>query len=103
MGPNSRLKFAFAKYNRQYFHGKLKISGICYGKMKDVSGETTFFDRCYPTITIEIGLKNFPRLSRLILLHEMVHVSLPISVGHGPRFERGIRRLIRLGAYKGLL
>jgi hypothetical protein len=66
-------------------------------------GETTFYDGQPPSITLNKVLTSFGSYSRLVLLHEMTHVSLPINVGHDKRFIRRIHRLVKQGAYDELL
>jgi len=70
-----------------------------------------FFDKARDAIFIEEKLKFFPDYAAICLLHEMVHVDLrfqgyegwPIDKGHGTRFHGEIVRLIKAGAYDGLL
>jgi hypothetical protein len=100
------LPEVFDKYNQKYFRGKLKISGIRFGKVGGRSAaETTFFSDCAPIITINRGLITRGRFCRIAVLHEMAHVSLPdaVAVNHGPEFKKVIRRLVSRGAYDDLL
>lgn len=95
----------FMYYNRRYFGGKLKLSDLCLKKMSHLTaGETTFYEGgIHPSIAINAALTNWGRCIRIILLHEMAHVSLPQHVEHGPIFKRRIRRLVKQGAYDDLL
>jgi hypothetical protein len=93
---------AFRRFNRRYFGNKVKLSGLRYARTK-FAGQTTFFDICPPIIEIERGLRGHHRMSCIVLLHEMIHASLPYSIDHGPRFKREVKRLFKLGAYDDLL
>jgi hypothetical protein len=95
----------FMYYNRKYFGGKLKLSDLRLKKMSHLTaGETTFYEGGVPpAIYINKALTNWGRCVRIVLLHEMAHVSLPQHVEHGPRFKRRIRRLVKQGAYDDLL
>src|ERR1700719_1861976 len=87
-------------YNRKYFKNKLPKISVQYGKLPCKSGGATDFWAEDPVaITINKRYKGYGRITRTILLHEMVHVSLPFDAGHGPRHQNGIMRLVRLGAY----
>jgi hypothetical protein len=96
------LKGVFDKYNRLYFDGKLKVSAVRFARLR-VCGETTFFDNADPVIEIDRTLLGRGRFVRMILLHEMAHVELGPDVGHGRKFVRRLHRLVRQGAYDGLL
>lgn len=98
------LDRAFQEYNKKYFDGKLKISGIVFKKLKDGShGATVFLPGADPAILISVKLRNSGRLVRIVLLHEMTHCMDTHDIGHGPKFQKRIKRLFRLGAYDGLL
>jgi predicted metal-dependent hydrolase len=98
----SALPQVFKQYNRKYFGNKLNISAIDFGKPTyHAHAETTFFDSADPIITINTRLMNSGRLVRIVLLHEMVHVSG--CMNHGRAFVRHIKKLVRLGAYDDLL
>ena len=95
----------FMYYNRKYFGGKLKVSDLRLKKMSHlIAGETTFYEGgVHPSIVINEALTNWGRCVRIVLLHEMAHISLPKDAEHGPRFKRRIRRLVKQGAYDDLL
>jgi hypothetical protein len=65
------------------------------GWSQNEGGEWTF-------IEISKRIKIWPHLTRSVLLHEMVHVSLPLKILHGARFEKEMFRLAKAGAFKGL-
>jgi hypothetical protein len=100
----SDLNDVFQQYNRKYFSGKLKVSDVQFGNSRCL-GETAFFDNCPPIIVIDRKMMNYGRIVRMILLHEMAHVSMPnaVGVGHGPKFVRRMRRLVSQGAFDDLL
>ena len=100
----STLPEVFRRYNRKYFGGKLKVSDVRFGNSRCL-GETSFFDNCPPAIVIDRKLLNYGRVVRMVLLHEMAHVSMPdaAGVGHGPKFVRRMRRLVSQGAFDDLL
>lgn len=107
MGPiktSKQLEWWYRYYNRKYFKATLPKIHVRFEKLESsVFGLTTFVGNP-PVIVLSIdnSLKGFTNLSRQVLLHEMVHVSLPTSVMHGPKFEAGMRRLARLKAFTGL-
>lgn len=47
-------------------------------------------------------LRRFPGYCQMILLHECVHVSLGYRVEHGKKFQAGMKRLARIGAFREL-
>ena len=53
-------------------------------------------------IHMDPALQLYPKFMRIILLHEMIHISNP-RLSHGKRFNQQIERLRSLGAYDGLL
>lgn len=50
-------------------------------------------------IQINPLFRDWPDTISVTLLHEMVHVKLSNRGGHGPKFKKEMRRLIRLGAF----
>jgi hypothetical protein len=58
---------------------------------------------CYDEeIILSSKYKRETALWRLTLLHEMVHLKLGVTAGHGPKFHTEMVRLSRAGAFKGL-
>ena len=53
-------------------------------------------------IRINKDLKKWSKIAEHTLIHEMVHLSLPPKVFHGPRFEKEMLRLAKAGAFKGV-
>lgn len=100
---NVQLKRWYRRYNRLYFGGKLPRLTVRFEKMHlDFLGLSTSIGGKWVLIELSKEIKKWPRLARQILLHEMVHVSLPQTVMHGPRFEKQMLRLAKASAFKGL-
>lgn len=97
---DKRLKKLFNFYNREYFDCKLRISDIRWGKSLGLA-ETTYLEPAFPIITLTHPLKKLNRILRIVLLHEMVHVSGIHD--HGPKFIKRIHRLVKQGVYDNLL
>ena len=95
----------FMYYNRKYFEGKLRLQDLGLKRMTLLdAGYTQFHEGGVPpAIYINKALTKWGRCVRIVLLHEMVHVSLPWHVEHGQRFKRRIRQLVKQGAYDDLL
>lgn len=93
------------RWDRKYFDGKLPTFEVVFAKpsQKNAHAETTW----YPDGRIEIRLQPYlaaqGRLMAIVLLHEVIHVSLPKNAKHGLKFAAARRRLIRRGAYDSLL
>lgn len=112
------LKQAFAFFNAQFFSNRIPGSlNVVFmkncgykskGKWIPADG---YFDHATDSIVIDEGLKEFPDFTAITLLHEMVHADLrfrghvgyPVDNGHGTTFHGEITRLIKAGAYDGLL
>jgi hypothetical protein len=100
--PN-KLREAFALYNSLYFASKLSPDTIVVWSSRlkrDVAGE---FDGD-TTVRINSRLRHLRPCWKLTLLHEMAHVATASEVEeHGPRWNREMRRLYRVGAFDTLL
>lgn len=94
------LERTYQKYNRQYFGNKLpKLSevDVHWGFIKEMGYEWG------GVIVINRRYRQRDAIWKLTLLHEMVHLSLPnVKDEHGPRFQKAMLRLARLGAFEGL-
>lgn len=104
---NAELRREYNRYNRKYFRGRLPKLMVHFTKMpKYYLGLSTYVGRpsggSWAEIEISKVLKCWPKLTRCVLLHEMVHVSLPQQVIHGSKFEKGMRKLAKAGAFTGL-
>lgn len=97
------LRNLFRQFNRKYFGNRLSVSDVRFGKTGTAYAETTFLDDCDPIITLQHELGSKGRFCRMALLHEMAHVELGADAGHGPKFVKRMRKLVRQGAYDGLI
>lgn len=65
-------------------------------------GTATEYDNSFYVIEISSELKRFPIVAELVLIHEMVHILMYVrkhnDVGHGPKFQKQMLRLARIGA-----
>jgi predicted SprT family Zn-dependent metalloprotease len=93
----------YEEYNRQFFKGRLPKISVTYRNIKENNAYTLFFASVPVEIVLNRYLLRSARLSRIVLVHEMAHISVGIECGHGPKFQKELRRLVKQGAYKGLL
>src|SRR5450631_196954 len=100
---NRSLKRWYGHYNRKYFQGRLPDIAVRFAKISRVLlGVSTRIGDEWVVVEISKELKGWNRLTRCILLHEMAHVSLPIKIMHGPKFEKEMRRIAKAGAFRGI-
>lgn len=101
---NAKLKAYYKRYNKKYFGGKLPDINIRFGEThrKFVIAETIFLGGHPSSIVIYRKFKRWDKIVLQSLLHEMVHVSLPVKIVHGPKFEAEMQRLAKLGAFKNV-
>jgi hypothetical protein len=99
------LEEAYADYNARFFGGLLPEIPVKWGKTlsRHAAEFVTYEDRSL-AIIINPRLKPFGCYTHLTLLHEMVHAELRNERGdlHGPKFQRRMKRLARMGAFNGL-
>ena len=101
------LRRQYVGYNREYFHDTLPASlPVAYGVLDEAIAGITYFDQDGATsIVIQKSLRKLSNYAKMILLHEMCHV----SVGHGERYLHGPlwkkerKRLVDAGAFTPLL
>jgi hypothetical protein len=92
-------------YQKTYFPDHDPECGIL---IVDNAGGPACFDHSTKTMYVERAATISEKLSRILLLHEMVHVNF-IEDGqdpdenHGFRFQTEIKRLFAAGAYSNLL
>jgi|ERR1700683_326898 len=118
MDWNKELRYWFHRYNRLYFYNNLPVVDICYAlptqmgddgpyKGEELMGEFApgqdYLCRPCHSIKINWDTRRFATSVRQTILHEMVHSKVHPVRGHGEIFKREIRRLIKAGAYEGLL
>ncbi len=102
---NVELAGLYRRYNKKYFRNRLPAIRVRFASILKPYGQlgvTHYEERKVCYIYIDKLLRRWNSTARLTLLHEMVHVSLPFRIEHGPVFERGMRRLARLKAFTGL-
>lgn len=97
----------YKKYNRRYFGGKLPPVPLAvfvrFSKIgEDSLGHSIWSLDRWQMIEISHDIQDWDRVVRKTLLHEMVHLSLPMRVEHGPKFQKAMLRLAKLGAFKEL-
>lgn len=123
MKSNKRLLSWFRKYNRKFWGGKLKEPFIRWEKLKSyrepaplgqyrkptkqiylVTGKKWKLIEGRPIIALSrtLRFRNRQGQARMTLLHEMAHAALPIRIKHGPRFQKEMLRIAKLGAFEGL-
>lgn len=98
------LKRWFKRFNEKYFENSLPdalifwepamVTGDLLGEIRQESG--TFIIRIDPSIKFSTAL------SKLILLHELCHMRIWPTDGHGKKFQNEMLRLASLGAFKNL-
>lgn len=108
MISDRRLKHWYDKYNKQWFEGILPNHTVLYWEPLVEDGVTCpvyEVDHGQFLIKIDPSLKGVPSYFKIILLHEMVHLSLwpkhPRSQ-HGKLFQQEMKRLANEGAFKAL-
>lgn len=92
-------------YQKAYFP---KLDPKCRILIVDNAGGAACFDHTTKTLYIETAATISEKMSRILLLHEMIHVNF-IEDGqdpdeaHGIRFQSEVKRLFAAGAYSKLL
>jgi len=94
------LEKTYRLYNRKYFGNKLP-------KVPDVDLRWADIPEMGYELGGEIVLNKRYRTRdavwKLVLLHEMNHLYTPVEKDdHGPKFQRGMLRLAKAGAFKDL-
>lgn len=109
----TRLQKAYASFNRQYFKKVLPADMdiawesdrprdryLAYVSSWVLHAEGKKIE--LPFIRINKRLKFSSTLWKFSLLHEMNHLYVGRNRGHGPEFQKGMMRLAKIGALKGL-
>jgi SprT-like family len=98
---NLMLGCLYDEFNEKYFGNKLpKDMVVCYNKYMEQMGVTRYFRSRPLYIELNWKLRWSDSSTAMTLLHECVHVSLPYEVNHGPRFQKEMKRLARIGAMR---
>lgn len=99
---NADLRRLYREYNRRWFHGRLPAADIRFARIDPGDLGVCLVFAGTPEIRISTDIRRWTKTVKCTLLHEMAHVALPVRVEHGPRFEREMLRLAKLGAFCGL-
>jgi predicted metal-dependent hydrolase len=106
------LSRLYREYNRKYFNNQLPTIEVDFltprtfatHKLGKRSCAVTLYENRKP---FAIYIKRHPKKEwpyiKCDLLHEMIHVSLPYRINHGPRFKKELRRLMKAGAFDAIL
>ena len=99
---NADLQRRFKSINRKYFRGRVK--GVAkFKKFSRLEHWYLGYTLCeLKEMYVNAEIKNWERSVEATLIHEMVHLALPVKVQHGPRFEKEMLRLAKAGAFKGV-
>jgi hypothetical protein len=97
---NADLRWWYRRYNKKYFAGKLPAAKVKFAKL--AAGELGTMYHGLDEVYITKEFRKWPREAKFTLLHEMVHLALPVNAWHGPSFEKEMLRLAKAGAFKGL-
>ena len=101
MMTNRLLKALYDELNRAWFSNKLPKDMVVYYADIWQMGVTSYHRERPLYIRISKKLRWTESTSALTLLHEMVHVSLPYRINHGPVFQKKMRSFARRGAMDG--
>lgn len=98
---SERLKRAYRSYNRRFFGNALPNPPDVKISWADLGNQLMGYQL---EDEIVLNRKDHRRdsLWRFTLLHEMQHLALPDEPAHGKKFQAGMLRLARLGAFKHL-
>jgi hypothetical protein len=106
MKTNNDLRRMFRLLNKTWFKNRLEEPDvICYGNPSGDSGRTIWTEQAPTQIIFSKGLKPFPRLRAIVMLHEMAHLAVGnecLSM-HGIRHCAELHRLYMAGAYDLLI
>lgn len=98
MTSHLSLKRYFNLFNRKYFDNQVPSdTRVIWHPLDTCNGEYQA-----GTIRIDTTLHASPRLTKITLLHEMIHARYPKAT-HGPVFKAERQRLWDLGAYDKLI
>lgn len=110
LAGDKELREAYHDYNQKYFKGKLPEAGVRveWDATTDAKGNiaSTWFTnyagegQCYQ-IGVNPQLKDFRRVWKFSLLHEMAHIKTR-DPEHGRRFQREMLRLAKAHAFDDL-
>lgn len=113
MTSDPKLKRWYCHFNRKYFNGELPMDLPLWWEPCGTSSQETLLlhpaeDGNPPELGIRIdpAMHMFVKLTKLVLLHECVHVKLWARRGlkdHGRRFDEEMQRLLSFKAIRKLI
>jgi hypothetical protein len=98
------LKAFMRAYQKRYFRSTTEVVDLVVSLLE---GPSCFLPG-KNTIQIHPSLAPFTKLSKIVILHELIHSKLFKENGdpdeaEGQRFQTEVKKLLEAGAYKGLL
>lgn len=102
--PSSHLSLRrlYNFYNRKFFNSALPSDiELIWSPCDDANGKTDWIDGHW-RIRIDPALQAQPRFTRIVMLHEMIHVAKP-KANHGRVFKSERQRLWDAGAFDRLI
>jgi hypothetical protein len=113
MKSDTYLRRWFLKFNERYFNGELPNNvALWWEPCSDAAAVTIEISPAEDGNPAELGIKidpaihMFGRMTKLLLLHEMVHIKLwgrSTLKDHGLAFDREIQRLLTFKAVRKLI
>ena len=110
MDSDRALKRMYSRFNRTYFNGELPETTLVWWEpCSDADGRTESPENDPASLVIKLdpSLYSHGRLTKLVLLHEMVHVLMWARGArvedHGRLFDAEIQRLTEYREYRKLL
>ena len=104
--PSQYLKHIYNVLNEKWFGNRLNKKTLLVWSNLDsedcIAFECRRADKRFPLILLHEGLKPFPKVVELTILHEMCHKAIPLRYDHGDRFQGEMMRLAKAGAFKDL-
>jgi hypothetical protein len=102
----SLAESALRSFEEKFFKGVAPVNGV------EIVDDPTFCARYLPELKIiqlNAAVARFPNLRKFLILHELIHHKLVLTVPgysekpYGEPFDREAKEMVRRGAYDGLL
>lgn len=105
---NDDLRRMFRQLNKMRFGNMLEEPDVIrFADLaeEELSGHVTETTQAPTVLEIDHGLKTYPSLTTIVMLHEQAHLGVGCGYHpmHGTAFQAEIYRLMQSGAYDGLL
>ena len=97
---NAVAQHMYHQFNKQWFSNRLPKDMVVYYEDIWQMGVTCYHRERPLYIQLSKKLRWTEASTALVLLHEMVHVSLPYRVNHGREFQKAMMKLAKRGALK---